>query len=183
MIEALFIFGLLGLLVGATAEWMLAHPAFATFMAGFVFIPFFTWQQFLALAVRVDLPPLAVRARRAPTPPEEFYWPLRRTALFRDFVLCAPLLVFGWIAAAMYPAQLELTTPSAAGWALGAVAIFASAHFLAAASVYCKASQWHDPMRPAPAGWYRKLMFWLSEDAAFLGRLRREGAAREKAIY
>ncbi len=183
MVEALFLLGMLGWLVVTCWEWLAAQPAFATFCAGFFFVPVAYVTERARLAFAHDLLPLDTRRERTPLPPEIFYWELRRGALLRQNLLLGALSAIAWVAAAVYPAGFALTSVPVLGWIFGASAILGTARVFAGTSVYFHASQWFDPMRPAIIGCYRKMMFWLSEDAGFLGRLRQPTAQREKAVY
>lgn len=183
MFELLFLVGLVGILTVAAWEWIAAQPAMGTIVAGLFFLPMVACYEFSRLSRRFDLPPRRLREFRAPNPPEDFYWDLRRTRLLRASVALLPLSLLAWWLALLVPALPQLTLDSVLGWLAGAAAIYLGARFCALSLVYWHCSQWHHPMRPAPAGWYRRLMFWLSEDAEFLGRMDKPAQEKAKAVY
>jgi len=183
MFELLFVVGLVGILTVTAWEWIAVQPAMATMVAGLFLAPMAAWLEFHRLSRRYDLPPRAKRDFRAPCPPEAFYWSLRRARLLRQCIGLIPVAIVAWLLAVRFPAGAALDRSSILGWFCGAGAIYALARQCAVSCVYWQASQWLHPMRPAPAGWYRKFMFWMSEDAEFLGRLEKPSEAKARAVY
>ncbi|MBS0657986.1 MAG: hypothetical protein JSR82_07045 [Verrucomicrobia bacterium] len=183
MFELLFVVGLLGILTVTAWEWIAAQPAMGTIVVGLFAVPLTAWLEFGRLSRRYDLPPRVRRDFRAPCPPEAFYWSLRRARLLRQCVLLVPAALSAWLLAGWFPARAALDRESVIGWLAGIGAIYLLARVFAASCVYWHASQWLHPMRPAPAGWYRKFMFWMSEDAEFLGRMEKPSEAKARAVY
>lgn len=183
MFELLFVVGVLGILAVTAWEWIAAQPAMGTIVTGLFLVPIGAWLEFGRLSLCFDLPLRTTRDFRAPSPPEAFYWSLRRARLLRACVLLFPLALGLWVLAMLVPAAATLDRESVLGWLAGAGAIYLAARFCALSLIYWHSSQWLHPMRPAPAGWYRKFMFWMSEDAEFLGRLEKPSEAKARAVY
>ncbi len=180
MIEALFIIGLIGTLMAFVGESLAALEAFPAICAGCVLIPLLSWTDHVGLVHRYDLEVV----RRSPLPPARFYWSFRGPKLRLRTLGLIPISVIAWTMAIAFPASLQFNRTSIIGWAATIVAILASARMIAGTLVYFRGAQWMDPMSPAIVGVYRRMMFWLSEDAEFLGRgqLKRPNE-KERAIY
>jgi len=166
MLEALFIIGLFGALIAFIGESITSLDAFPTICAGCVFVPILTWRDYAGLLQSHDLE----KVRRSPLPPARFYWSLRGPRLRLRTISLIPVSVAAWGVATAFPASLNFDRSSAIGWLSGLTAIVATTRMIAGTLVYFRGAQWIDPMSPAIVGSYRRLMFWLSEDAEFLGR-------------
>jgi hypothetical protein len=181
MFEILFIMGALGLLLGHFLQYLSSLHAFPTLLVAFFFIPLLARGDYLDLLERFRLEGLA--EDRLPVPPERFYWTLQRSRL-RQAVCWLPVVVaLAWFVALRWPAALELNVASAAGWGAGVLAVLASARFLAAATLYVRASQWFDKMAPWAIGLYRTTMYRISENPDFLGPENPQRKEEEKSVY
>ncbi len=179
MFELLFVLGLLGWLVVASWEWLSALPAFPTLCAVAVLAPLWAAEDFPRVLRRYFLESDRLGGPRMPTPPEQFYWAMHGPRLLRAQAMLTGLALASGAAALAHPARLEWTRSSVLGWLAGMMTVAALGRLGSRVVVYWRAAQWFDPMRPSPAGWYRRGMYWLSENPEFLGR----GETREKAIY
>ena len=182
MFEILFIFGLLGLLLGTICEYLSSLDAFPTLLAAAVVVPLLGWATYLELHRRFELD--GMDKRRQPVPPERFYWTLPRSRLRVTLAVSGPVAVAAWVAAIEWPAELAATVPAVSGWLSGFVAIVATALFCACATLYVRASQWYDRMAPWAVGVCRRSLYRMSENPDFLApghQERRE--EEEKTIY
>ena len=180
MIEALFIIGLIGALMAFVGDSLASLEAFPAICAGAVFVPLLTWRDRINLLRGYDLE----KIRRGPLPPARFYWSIRGPRLRLRTIGLIPISIVAWGVAIGFPASLQFDRTSAVGWLASVIAILASARMTAGTLVYFRGAQWTDPMSPAVVGGYRRMMFWLSEDAEFLGRgqLKRPNE-KERAVY
>jgi hypothetical protein len=180
MIEALFIIGLIGTLMAFVGESLAALESFPAICAGCILVPLLSWTDHVRLERRYDLE----GTRRSPLPPARFYWSFRGPRLRLRTIGLIPISVVAWIMAIAFPASMHFDRTSVIGWTATIVGILASARMIAGTLVYFRGAQWMDPMSPAIVGGYRRMMFWLSEDAEFLGRgqLKRPNE-KERAIY
>ena len=180
MIEALFIIGLLGALMAFIGEFLGSLEAFPAICSGAVLVPVLFVSDYTRLLQTFDLRVL----RREPLPPDRFYWSFRGAALRLRTLGLIPISVIAWACAIAFPAAARLDRSSVIGWAATALAIAATARMLAGTMVYFRGAQWFDPMSPAVIGWYRRTMYWLSEDAEFLGRGQlKQPNEKERAVY
>ena len=180
MIEALFIIGLLGALMAFIGEFLGSLEAFPAICTGAVLVPVLLATDYARMVHAFDLPD----RRRGPLPPERFYWSFRGPALRLRTLGLIPISVIAWAFAIGFPAAPRLDRGSVIGWAATALAIPATARMLAGTMVYFRGAQWFDPMSPAVIGWYRRTMYWLSEDAEFLGRGQlKQPDEKERAVY
>ncbi len=180
MIEALFIIGLIGALMAFVGESLASLEAFPAICAGAVLVPLLTWRDYTRLVRGYDLEKIL----RSPLPPARFYWSIRGPRLRVRTTGLIPISIIAWGVSIGFPASLHFDRTSVVGWLATIVAILASARMIAGTLVYFRGAQWVDPMSPAVVGGYRRLMFWLSEDAEFLGRgqLKRPNE-KERAVY
>ena len=181
MLEILFIFGLLGWLVGAFWEYLSALAAFPTILTAFAAVPLVAWADYLSTVHRFDLEGLD--EERVPVPPERFYWTLHKSHLLRTLRWSGPLTVFAWAAAVEWPADLSYDFRSLAGWSAGALAIFATSRFVAHGVVYLRASHWFDKMTPWAVGLCRRTMYRLSDNPDFLDPANPKRRDKEKSVY
>jgi hypothetical protein len=180
MIEALFIIGLIGALMAFVGESLAGMEAFPAICAGFVFVPLLSWADFARLVRGYDLE----KIRRSPLPPARFYWSFRGPRLRLRTLGLIPISIITWGVAIGFPASLHIDRTSAVGWAATILAVLATARMIAGTLVYFRGAQWIDPMSPAIVGGFRRMMFWLSEDAEFLGRGQLKSPnEKERAVY
>ena len=122
MFEILFIFGLLGLLLGPFASSSASLGGFPHPVDG-------VCRRSAARLGGVPGTAAALRAGginqpRSPVPPERFYWTLHRARVApRAGSASVHLAVGAWAAALEWPAELAWTGASVAGWLAGAIAI------------------------------------------------------------
>ncbi len=182
MFEILFIFGLLGLLLGTICEYLSSLDAFPTLLTAAVAVPLLAWATYLELHRRFALD--GMHQRRAPVPPERFYWGLHRSRLRVALAVSGPVAALAWVAAIEWPAELAATGPAISGWIGGLVAIVATALFFACGTLYIRASQWYDRMAPWAVGVCRRSLYRLSENPDFLAPGHQERRQEEeKTIY
>lgn len=180
MLETLFVVGLLGALLAFILEFLGSLEAFPAICAGAVLVPLLVVSGYLRLLRIYDLQVL----RRDPLPPDRFYWSIRGPALRLRTLGLIPISVLAWACAIGFPAALRWDRSSVIGWGASALAIAATAQMLAGTMAYFRGAQWLDLMSPAIIGWYRRTMYWLSEDAEFLGRGQlKEPNEKERAVY
>jgi hypothetical protein len=180
MIEALFIIGLIGTLMALVGESLAALDAFPAICAGAVLVPLLSWRAYRQMLQTYDLE----NSPRGPLPPARFYWSFRGPRLRLRTLGLIPISIVAWGLAIGFPASQRMDRPSVIGWAATILAIMATARMVAGTLAYFRGAQWIDPMSPAIVGAYRRMMFWLSEDAEFLGRgqLKRPNE-KERAVY
>ena len=181
MFELLFLCGLFALLLGTIWEHVTALAAFPTIVAACATVPLLAWADYLRLLQRLELGGL--ERRRAPVPPERFYWLLGKTRLRRTLAWTGAVSVAAWVAAIRYPAELAPTGPAAAGWLAGGVAILATSRFCAGATIYVRASQWFDKMAPWAVGFCRRSLYKLSDNPDFLDPGNPVRRDKEKSVY
>lgn len=181
MLEILFIFGVFGWLVGAFWEYLASLAAFPTILTAFAAVPLMACADYLSTVHQLELEGL--NQRRVPIPPERFYWTLHKSRLQRALLWSGPLAVIAWSAALWWPADAAYDFPSLAGWVSGAVAISATARFVAHGIVYVRASHWFDRMTPWAVGICRRTMYRLSDNPDFLDPADLKRREQEKSIY
>ena len=181
MFEILFLCGLVAVMLGAIWEYVTALAAFPTLLAGFAIIPLLAWADYLRLLQWLELGGL--ERRRAPVPPERFYWLLGKNRLRHVLAWTGPLSLAAWAAAIWYPADWALSGSALVGWLAGAFAILATSRFCAAATIYVRASQWFDKMAPWAVGFCRRSLYKLSDNPDFLDPGNPAGREKEKSIY
>ncbi|MBV9656962.1 MAG: hypothetical protein JO295_02520 [Verrucomicrobia bacterium] len=189
MVELLFILGLIGLLVVRTFEFLAALQAAPTLLAAAGLVPLLAVWDYTHTLHALSLEGL-VRSwehrgqrLRPPVPPERTYWLLHGGRLRRQLGWLAPIAVIFWALALWFPARLAWQPLAVAGWVFGAVAIDATARFLARSVLYWRAAQWFDEMRPGIVGFYRRTMYRLSENPEFLGDENPRERERADSIY
>jgi hypothetical protein len=181
MFEILFIFGVLGLLLGQLWEYLSALPAFPTLLTAFFAVPLLARADYLSLRERFRLEGIA--QDRLPVPPERFYWTLQRSQLRNVACLLPLVVVAAWFVALRWPAALACDLTSLAGWSAGLLAILSTVRLVAAATLYVRASQWFDKMAPWAVGLYRTTMYRISENPDFLGPDNPRRQEKEKSVY
>ncbi len=181
MFEILFIFGLLGLLVGTAWEYLASLAAFPTILTAFAAVPLLAYADYLTTVHRLELQGL--NQARVPVPPERFYWGFYKSDLQQTLRWSSVLTVFAWAAAIEWPAEISCEISSLIGWASGALAIAATARFVAHGVVYVRASQWFDQMAPWAVGFCRRTMYRLSDNPDFLDTADSKRREKEKSIY
>ncbi len=181
MFELLFLVGLFGLMLGAIWEYVTALPAFPTILVASAAIPLLAWADYLQLVQRLELGGMS--RRRAPVPPERFYWTLGRSQLSAMLIYSSLLGVAAWVVAIKFPAAIAPTKSAIVGWTAGAIAIVASARFWSSLIAYVRASQWFDKMTPWAVGFCRRSLYRLSDNPDFLAPERPERQEKEKSIY
>ena len=181
MFELLFLCGLFGLMLGAIWEYVTALPAFPTILVASAAIPLLAWADYLQLVQRLELGGMS--RRRAPVPPERFYWSLGRSQLGTMLAYSSALGIAAWAVAIEFPAAIAPTGSAIAGWTAGAVAIVASARVWSSRIAYVRASQWFDKMTPWAVGFCRRSLYRLSDNPDFLSPERPERREKEKSIY
>lgn len=181
MLEILFLFGLFGWLVGAAWEYLATLAAFPTILTAFAAVPLMACADYLSTVHRLELDGLD--QDRVPVPPERFYWGLHREQLQRTLWWSGLSSVGFWVAAIEWPADFACTVTSLTGWAAGALAITATARFVAHGIVYVRASHWFDKMTPWAVGICRRAMYRLSDNPDFLDSANPKRREKEKSIY
>ena len=181
MFELLFLCGVFGLALGAVWEYVTSLPAFPTILVAAASIPLLAWADYLRLVPHLEL--TGMSRRRAPVPPERFYWLIGRSRLRRMMVFSGVLLVVAWGFAIWFPADLTATHSAVIGWTSGVLAIVASARFCSSAIAYVRASQWFDKMTPWAVGFCRRSLYRLSENPDFLSPDDPRRREKEESIY
>ena len=181
MLEILFIFGLIGWMLGLIWEYLSALEAFPTLLVSFVGVPLVALTYYYETIHDSGLE--AVGKDRAPIPPERFYWAMRKGQLGWLIVGLVPASVAAWFFAIRYPAAAVLNASSVIGWVSGAVAIFATGRLITACVVYVRASHWFDKMAPWAVGATRRALYRFSENPDFLDNGKPEPREKEKSIY
>ena len=181
MFELLFLCGVFGLMLGAIWEYVTALPAFPTILVASAAIPLLAWADYLRLVQRLELSGMA--RRRAPVPPERFYWTLGRSQLRMMLIYSSVLAVAAWVFAIKFPAAFEPTKTAVVGWTAGAVAMVASARFWSSVIAYVRASQWFDKMTPWAVGFCRRSLYRISENPDFLAPDNPGRREKEESIY
>ena len=181
MLEILFIFGVMGWLSGLAWEFLSGLAAFPTILAAFAAVPLIASADYLSTIHHLEL--AGLDESRVPVPPERFYWTLHRSQLLRTLGWSGPLAILAWWIALDFPADLALDSRSLLGWTSGALAIFATARFVARAIVYVRASHWFDRMAPWAVGVCRRTMYRLSDNPDFLDPANPKRRETEKTIY
>ena len=181
MLEILFIFGLLGWLVGGAWEYISALEAFPTILTALAAVPLLAGADYLTTVHRLELHGLD--QARVPVPPERFYWTLHKSDLQRMLRWSGALSVLGWATAIEWPAAIAGDASSFVGWGSGALAIMATARLIAHGVVYVRASQWFDQMAPWAVGFCRRAMYRLSDNPDFLDSADPKRREKEKSIY
>ena len=177
MVEVLGIFGFLGWLILVSYEWLSSLQVFPAIVSGSVLIPICALRDYRRLRGRFHLQGLS--GRRAPVPPERFYWELNRDRLQCAMLWSGMVAVAGWSNASWLPASSSVDSDSIVGWMNAGVGIIAASRFLSATILFIKAAQWFDAMRPNVIGLIRMLMYKLSDNYEFLGQ-RKADPQREK---
>jgi hypothetical protein len=182
MLEILFIFGVLGWLLGVTWEYLSALPAFPTLLAAMGAVPLLCWTDYLATRQKYELDRLDLDGE--PVPPERFYWNLRKRRVLATIWLLIPAMVVSWMLAMEFPADSTFSVTSITGWLSGAAAILATARFIAWSVIYVRASQWFDEMAPWAVGLCRRALYRFSENPDFLGEANdsKKQAEKEKSL-
>jgi hypothetical protein len=187
MVEILFVLGLVGLLVVYTFEYLASLAAAPTLLTAACLVPLLAVWDYLHAVHVMHLEGAHVRRgesrRRAPVPPERFYWLLNACRLRRQILWLAPIAILAWALALRCPAAMSLEPEDLAGWGFGAISIVATARLGARSILYWRASQWFDQMRPGVVGLYRRTMYRLSENPEFLGEENPRRRERENSIY
>ena len=181
MLEILFIFGLLGLLLGTFLEYLASLQGFPTILTAFFVVPMLSWALYLELLRRFELEHIG--APRPPVPPERFYWTLHRTRLRITLLVSLPLAIVAWTAALEWPASLEPTSGSLSGWLAGATAILSTTAFASCLTIYVRASHWFDKMTPWAVGACRRSLYRISGNPDFLAPENPVREEKEKSIY
>ncbi len=167
MLELLIILAMFGWVIVTVIQFLASLEAVPTIAAAAVAVPAFSvWLHARLLrSLRLDF----LRGRRDFLPPERFYWPMQAATLRWELGACIACALAAWPLAIVCPAALELTARSMTGWIAGIVAIVASSLVCSRLAVYLRASQRYDKSMPAPIGWLRHFMFWISDNYEFLG--------------
>lgn len=167
MIEILFLFGLLGWIMGMAWEYLSALPSFPTLIVATFAVPLLCWADYLATLQRLALERLG-RAEE-PIPPERFYWSLRKARVLAALPFLAAVSALAWAAALKSPANATATPGSVIGWVSGAIGMMALARLIAWSVIYVRASHWFNRMAPWAVGVCRNAMYRFSENPDFLG--------------
>ncbi len=164
MVELLIILAMFGWLVVATVEFLSSLAAFPTIVTATLVVPPAALALYRRLAVRNRLEFL--RDRRGFLPPERFYWPGQARVLRWQLGGAFTGTVVAWPVALLEPARWA--ADSWVGWLAGAAAIVSTTLLMSLLALYLRASQRFDKFTPAPIGWARRTMFWLSDNHEFL---------------
>lgn len=183
MLELLFLVALLSWAAISVLQYLAALPAAPTLLAATLLVPALAFLRGSRMAKRGGIEFIR-REKRAPLPPERFYWPATRRWLGRRTVFAAVVAVATWPVALIWPARADLTAAAATGWIAAALAIVALAETTAGLWLYVKTSQRFNRQTPGFIGWLRRGLYRLSDNHEFLGEepMPREKRARE-AIY
>lgn len=177
MVEVLGIFGFLSWLILVSYEWLSSLQVFPAIVSGTVLVPIFALRDYRRMQRRFCLQ--SVAGRRAPVPPERFYWEINRGRIQRAMLWSGTVAIAGWSNAGWLPASWSLDSDSIVGWMNAGVGIIAGSHFLSSTILFIKAAQWFDAMRPNVIGLIRMLMYKISDNYEFLGQ-RKTDPEREK---
>ncbi len=183
MLELLFLVALLSWAAISVLQYLAALPAAPTLLAATILVPVLAYLRGRRMAKRGKIE-FVRRERRAPLPPERFYWPTTRRWLGRRTILATVLAAATWPVAILWPARATMDAASACGWVAGALAIAALAEAAAGLWLYVKTSQRFNRQTPGLIGWLRRGLYRLSDNHEFLAEepLPREKRARE-AVY
>lgn len=167
MIETLFLFGLLGWILGMAWEYVSALPSFPTLIVAMFAVPLLCWADYLATLQRLALERL--RRGQDPIPPERFYWNLRKAQVLAALPSLAIISAVAWAVALKSPADATVSPASLVGWVAGAIGIVALARLIAWSVIYVRASHWFNRTAPWAVGVCRNAMYRFSENPDFLG--------------
>lgn len=183
MLELLFLVAIISWGVISVVQHLAALPAAPTLLAATLLVPVLALVRVRCIARRRNIA-LARDRRRAPLPPERFYWPATRRWLGHRTILAAGLAIAAWPAAIIWPARSLFDAASLTGWIAAFVAIIALAEAAAGLWLYVKTSQRFNRQSPGLVGWLRRGLYRLSDNHEFLGEepLPREKRERE-AVY
>lgn len=181
MLEILFIFGLIGWMLGMAWEFLSSLQAFPTLLVSFAGVPLVALTYYYETMHCSGLE--CVGQNRPPVPPERFYWSMRKDQIAWLICWLTPLSIGAWAAAIRYPAEAVFRVGSAVGWVAGAVAIYATGRLITACVVYVRASHWFDRMAPWAVGACRRAMYRFSDNPDFLDSNNPERGEKEKRIY
>jgi hypothetical protein len=177
MVEVLGIFGFLGWLFLVFCEWLSHLPVFAALVVGAIAVPIMAVADFRKILRKLQLPGLYTS--RDPIPPERFSWLLHGEWLRQSIVWSFVIAAGGWWNAATLPASLSCDLESVVGWLNAVVGMIGSARFFSASLLFVHAAQWFDSMSPSLVGFFRVLMYRLSDNYEYLGQ-RKTDPEREK---
>lgn len=180
MFELLFIVAFVAWLTFSFIEYLAGLPAAGTiFTAAFAVPLLAAWR-----SRRWQKRRLLTFLRRAgkPLPPHRFYWPRTRRLLGWTMAWSLIIAAAAWPVALTWPARPAVDTLP--GWGAGFLAILATSEFLACASLYLRASQRFNKLKPGFIGWMRRALYRLSDNHEFLAEepLPRRRRAKE-SIY
>jgi hypothetical protein len=183
MLELLFLVAIISWGVIGVVQYLAALPAAPTLLAATLLVPVLALARVRRIARRRNIA-LAKDRRRAPLPPERFYWPATRRWLGRRTILAGGLAAAAWPAAIIWPARSVFDAASLTGWIAAFFAITALAEAAAGLWLYVKTSQRFNRQTPGLVGWLRRGLYRLSDNHEFLGEepLPREKRERE-AVY
>src|SRR5690242_17401131 len=140
MVEVLGIFGFLSWLVLVTYEWLSSLQVFPAIVSGIFLVPIFAFRDYRRFLRRFHLQ--GISSRRAPVPPERFYWEINRPRLQRAILWSGTVAIAAWSNASWLPASWSLDSDSIVGWMNAGIGIITAGRFLSAMIVFIKAAQW-----------------------------------------
>src|ERR1700681_2959525 len=113
MVEVLVIFGLVGWLLLTSLESLSRLPFFPAIVTAAVLCPILSRRDYAALRKAWKLH--GISPKRAPVPPERFYWIAQKPRLRRVIVWAGILSAFAWGNVTVLPASYEATLASIVG--------------------------------------------------------------------
>src|SRR5258708_25806615 len=114
MVEVLGIFGFLSWLILVSYEWLSSLQVFPAIVAGTVLVPIFALRDYRRIQRGFCFQGLS--GRRAPVPPERFYWEINCGRLQRAILWSGTAAIAGWSNAGSLPASWSLDSDSIASW-------------------------------------------------------------------
>jgi len=181
MFELLFIIAIIALGIIQCLIWISNLPAAPTIAFAAIAAPLLAYVIYQKAAA---LPSLAFLKRRGVAlPPDHASWTIARRRLRPMVFGCLALSLAAWPLAILFPAQLNFTATSLAGWLTGLLGTGALGAFLGLSLLYLRASQKLDPMLPNPVGVLRRWAYRISDNPEFLGNSYPDRERKERSVY
>jgi len=177
MVEVLVIFGLVGWLLLTLLESLSRLPFFPAIVTAVVLCPILSARDYSTLRKAWKLQ--GISSKRAPIPPERFYWVAQKPRLRRVILWAGVLSAVAWSNATVLPASYEASLASIFGWMNAFAGIVTLSRVISAGTLFFKASQWFDAMSPRFVGFLRHAMYKLSDNYEYLGPKKQDPEKEE----
>src|SRR5258708_26885344 len=113
MVEVLGIFGFLSWLILVSYEWLSSLQVFPAIVSATVLVPIFALRDYRRMQRWFCLQGLS--GRRAPGPPERFYWEINRGRIQRANLWSRTVAIAGWSNPGLLPPSCALDSDSLVG--------------------------------------------------------------------